>query len=196
MSLKPRSFSLIHLGKFLAIKQLGINKSDQPSNSLLASPRNVTDEILDLLQTNNGLIMICFLPDLVSANGVQEAMIDQVIDHIIYAGQRIGFEHVGIGSDFDGMLEGPKDLDDVSKYPQLVEKLFERGLSEDVIAQTLGGNVIRVLDEVEDVSRELKGHLPVLSDPIEAVWTSEQKDILTRMGTLRSSEGSDTRLAL
>ncbi|CVK98974.1 related to microsomal dipeptidase precursor [Fusarium mangiferae] len=180
----------------LSVSKSPVIFSHSSCNSLLPSPRNVTDEILDLLKTNKGLIMICFLPDLVSANGVQGAIIDQVIDHIIYAGQRIGFKHVGIGSDFDGMLEGPKDLDDVSKYPELVEKLFERGLSEDVIAQTLGGNIIRVLDEVEAVSRELKGDVPVLSDPIEEVWTSEQKDILTRMGTLRSSEGSGTRLAL
>ncbi|QGI65294.1 hypothetical protein CEK26_009245 [Fusarium fujikuroi] len=180
----------------LSVSEAPVIFSHSSCNSLLPSPRNVTDEILDLLKTNNGLIMICFLPDLVSANGVQGAMIDQVIDHIIYAGRRIGFEHVGIGSDFDGMLEGPKDLDDVSKYPKLVEKLFERGLSEDVVAQTLGGNVIRVLGEVEAVSRELKGHVPVLSDPIEEVWTSEQKDILTRMGTLRSSRGSGTNLAL
>ncbi|KAG4257713.1 membrane dipeptidase [Fusarium proliferatum] len=180
----------------LSVSEAPVIFSHSSCNSLLPSPRNVTDEILDLLKTNNGLIMICFLPDLVSANGVQGAMIDQVIDHIIYAGRRIGFEHVGIGSDFDGMLEGPKDLDDVSKYPKLVEKLFERGLSEDVVAQTLGGNIIRVLGEVEAVSRELKGHVPVLSDPIEEVWTSEQKDILTRMGTLRSSRGSGTNLAL
>ncbi|KAG9500664.1 hypothetical protein J7337_009146 [Fusarium musae] len=133
--------------------------------------------------------MICFLPNLVNANGVQGAVVDQVIDHIIYAGQRIGFKHVGIGSDFDGMLQGPKDLDDVSRYPQLVGKLLDRELSEDVITQVLGGNIIRVLGEVEAVSRELKGQVPVLSDEIEEVWTSEQKDILTRMGTSRSSQG-------
>ncbi|KAF5963727.1 microsomal dipeptidase precursor [Fusarium coicis] len=152
-------------------------------------PRNVTDEVLDLLKTNNGLIMICFLPNLVNANGVPGAVVDQVIDHILYAGQRIGFEHVGIGSDFDGMLQGPKDLDDVSRYPQLVGKLLDRDLSEDIITQVLGGNVIRVLGEVEAVSRELKSQVPVLCDEIEEVWTPEQKDILARMGTLRSSRG-------
>ncbi|KAF5562385.1 microsomal dipeptidase precursor [Fusarium napiforme] len=173
----------------LGVSQAPVIFSHSSCNSLLPSPRNVTDEVLDLLKTNNGLIMICFLPNLVNANGAQGAVVDQVIDHIIYAGQRIGFEHVGIGSDFDGMLQGPKDLDDVSRYPQLVGKLLDRELSEDIITQVLGGNIIRVLGEVEAVSSELKGQVPVLSDEIEEVWTSEQKDILTRMGTSRSSEG-------
>lgn len=188
MSLKPQSFSLIPLGKSSSIAALKNKESYQISNSLLPSPRNVTDEVLDLLKTNNGLIMICFLPNLVNTKGAQGAAVDQVIDHIIYAGQKIGFEHVGIGSDFDGMLQGPKDLDDVSRYPQLVAKLLDRGLSEDIITQVLGGNIIRVLGEVEAVSRELKGQVPVLSDEIEEVWTPEQKSILTRMGGSRSSE--------
>ncbi|KAF5591253.1 microsomal dipeptidase precursor [Fusarium subglutinans] len=172
----------------LRVSQAPVIFSHSSCNSLLPSPRNVTDEVLDLLKTNKGLVMICFLPNLVSVGGVQGAAIDHVIDHILYAGQRIGFEHVGIGSDFDGMLDGPRDLDDVSKYPLLVGKLLERGLSEDVIAQVLGGNVIRVLGEVETVSRHLEGQVPVLSDQVEEVWTPEQKDILIKMGTLRSSQ--------
>ncbi|KAF5539132.1 membrane dipeptidase [Fusarium mexicanum] len=172
----------------LKVSQAPIIFSHSSCNSLLPSPRNVTDEVLDLLKTNNGLIMICFLPNLVSVDGIQGAAIDHVVDNILYAGQRIGFEHIGIGSDFDGMLEGPRDLDDVSKYPLLVGKLLERGLSEDAIAQVLGGNVIRVLGEVEAVSRHLEGQVPVLSDQVEEVWTPEQKDILIKMGTLRRSQ--------
>ncbi|KAF5243269.1 hypothetical protein FANTH_8278 [Fusarium anthophilum] len=172
----------------LRVSQAPVIFSHSSCNSLLPSPRNVTDEVLNLLKTNNGLVMICFLPNLVSVDRVQGAAIDHVIDHILYAGQRIGFEHVGIGSDFDGMLEGPRDLDDVSKYPLLVGKLLERGLSEEVIAQVLGGNIIRVLGEVEAVSRRLEGQVPVLSDQVEEVWTPDQKDILIKMGTLRSSQ--------
>ncbi|KAF4335428.1 microsomal dipeptidase precursor [Fusarium beomiforme] len=153
-------------------------------------PRNVTDEVLGLLKINKGIIMICFLPNLTSVSGVKDASIDQVVDHVLYAGQKIGFEHVGIGSDFDGMLEGPRDLDDMSRYPQLVAKLLERGLSEDTIAQVLGGNIIRILSGVEAVAKELQCQVPVLSDEIEEVWTPEQKDILTRMGALRKSRGS------
>ena len=149
-------------------------------------PRNVTDEVLDMLRINRGVIMICFLPHLVDPSGGKEACLSQVADHIEYAGKRIGFGHVGIGSDFDGMLKGPEGLDDVSGYPALVAELLRRGLSREELKGVMGANIIRVMGEVENVaSHGRMGALGVYTDRVEEVWTAEQREILASMGKQR-----------
>jgi len=79
------------------------------------------------------------------------ASVDDVIDHIDRAVALAGIDHVGIGSDFDGVGETlPQGLEDVSKYPNLVAGLIARGYSEQDIAKLLGGNLMRVWRAVED----------------------------------------------
>jgi len=63
----------------------------------------------------------------------------------------VGVAHVGIGSDFDGVGDSlPVGMKDVESYPNLVEKLLERGLGEDDVEAILGGNLLRVWQAVED----------------------------------------------
>lgn len=130
--------------------------------------------------------MICFLPNLTDPkDGGKNAKLSQVADHIIYAGKRISYEHVGIGSDFDGMLKGAEGLDDVSCYPGLVAELLGRGVAEEDLIKVMGGNIIRVMGEVEKAASGLKATLPVLCDELEDVWTVEQKKMLVDMGSVR-----------
>jgi membrane dipeptidase len=136
-----------------------------------------------MLKRNGGIIMICFLRHLVDPSGGSKATVSQVADHIEYAGRRIGFRHVGVGSDFDGMLRGPEGLDDVSDYPALIEELVSRGLSREDMGGIMGLNIIRVLSEVEDVAR-LEAE-DFLFDTVDQVWTAEQRDILVSMGNER-----------
>lgn len=86
-----------------------------------------------------------------------------VADHIMYIGNKIGFEHVGIGSDFDGCFDTPRGLEDVSKFPDLVRELLVRGLSDDQVEGIVGGNVLRVWKRVEEVAQEMQasGALPM-----------------------------------
>ncbi|KAH1619072.1 hypothetical protein KXX21_008667 [Aspergillus fumigatus] len=148
--------------------------------SLRAHARNVTDENLHLLHRNRGVVMICFLRELL-ASEADQATLAHVIDHIIYAGTRIGYEHVGIGSDFDGMLRGPDGLHDVSCYPALVAGLLERGVSEEDVKRVMGLNVIRVLEEVERVAAELQAAgEECLCDELDEVWNEDIKEQLTR----------------
>jgi membrane dipeptidase len=72
-----------------------------------------------------------------------------VADHIDHAVALAGIDHVGIGSDFDGVTEVPEGLADVSMYPNLVAELLRRGYSEVDIRKILGGNLMRVWAEVE-----------------------------------------------
>jgi membrane dipeptidase len=71
-------------------------------------------------------------------------MLSQLIDHIDYVVKLIGVDHVGLGSDFDGIESAPKPLDDVSSFPLITKALLERGYSVKDINKILGGNFIRV----------------------------------------------------
>ena len=72
-----------------------------------------------------------------------------VIDHIEYIIKLVGVDYVGIGSDFDGIVLPPKQLDDVTAYPLITKALVEKGYSEKDIAKILGGNLLRVLKSNE-----------------------------------------------
>ena len=97
--------------------------------------------------------------------------LNRVVDHIQHVGERIGYKHVGIGSDFDGVMETTLGLEDVSKFPFLVAELLRRGVPEDSVRDLVGPNVLRVLDAVEEVSaRMMKEKEQMLQDIIEPVW--------------------------
>ena len=78
-----------------------------------------------------------------------------IADHIDHAVQVAGVDHVGLGSDFDGIDSAPKGMEDVSKLPDLVRELARRGYSEQDLKKILGGNLLRVMREVERVSHEM-----------------------------------------
>lgn len=161
-------------------------ESPPRSSALCPHPRNVTDPVLDELKQNGGIIMICFIPSLVEPGGGEGATLEQVVEHVLYVGRRIGYAHVGIGSDFDGMLNGPKGLEDVTRYPQLVAELARRGLSREQLGQVLGLNMLRVMREVEEVARRHKEKKSVvLFDRISPVWTQEQRSVLVEAGSMR-----------
>ena len=76
------------------------------------------------------------------------ATVADVVDHIDHAVRIAGIDHVGIGSDFDGVSGPPNGLDDVSKMPALIEVLLERGYAERDVKKILGENYLRVIREV------------------------------------------------
>ena len=68
----------------------------------------------------------------------------------------VGVEHVGLGSDFDGVTALPAGLQDVSQYPNLVAELLQRDYSDEDIEKILGGNALRVWAGVERTAQELQ----------------------------------------
>ena len=72
-----------------------------------------------------------------------------MVNHILHAAEVAGVEHVGIGSDFDGVPALPADLQTAAGLPRLTERLLERGLSDSEIEKILGGNFLRVFAEIE-----------------------------------------------
>jgi membrane dipeptidase len=89
--------------------------------------------------------------------GCPKATLDQVADHIIHAAEVAGIEHVGIGSDFDGVPALPDGLTDAAMLPALTARLLERGLSEGDVEKILGGNFLRVFGEIEAGRRKDEG---------------------------------------
>ena len=79
-----------------------------------------------------------------------------VADHIEHIARVAGKDHVGIGSDFDGLgTDVPVGLNDVSRYPELLAELMRRGWSDADVAKLAGGNILRVMEEAEAVARTL-----------------------------------------
>ena len=88
-----------------------------------------------------------------------------VADHIDHILQVAGVDHVGIGSDYDGVTSVPVGLEDVSCYPRLTEELLRRGYNESDVHKILGGNILRVLREAGRVAEELRETTPPEVDP-------------------------------
>ena len=84
------------------------------------------------------------------------AMLGQVADHIEHIRQVAGVDHVGIGSDFDGITEVPDGLEDVSKFPDLIAELLRRGWTELDVKKVAGLNILRVMRAAERVAAGLQ----------------------------------------
>lgn len=157
--------------------------SHSSAYSLCPHPRNVPDHVLQLVRRRNSLVMVNFAPDFISCvdagreDGLPEyyppnATLSHVADHIMHIGNLIGFDHVGLGSDFDGIPVAPKGLEDVSKYPDLVAELLRRGVSDKDAAKVVGGNVLRVWKDVEAVAAKLqRENEPILEDDLPSLGT-------------------------
>ena len=85
------------------------------------------------------------------------ATLSDVLDHIDRAVELAGIDHVGLGTDYDGVGDSlPEGLKDVSSYPELIQGLIGRGYDEVAIEKILGGNALRVWEEVEDARKKRK----------------------------------------
>jgi membrane dipeptidase len=85
-----------------------------------------------------------------------------LIDHIDHIAKVAGVDHVGLGSDFDGVSGAtPAGMDSAADLPKITQALLDRGYSAEDIRKILGGNVMRVFKEVERVSRELQAQAPL-----------------------------------
>ena len=99
---------------------------------------------------------------MISEKYPQEAMearpsLEQLLEHLDYIVKLIGTDHVGLGSDFDGINSAPRGLDDVTSYPLITQALLKRCYSSAQITKILGGNILRVL-KANEKGTELEKH--------------------------------------
>jgi membrane dipeptidase len=91
-----------------------------------------------------------------------KATLAQVADHIEHLRAIAGVDHVGIGSDFDGIEDTPVGLGNVSCFPALLVELARRGWSDEDLGKVAGENILRVLAQAETVAAQLKSEAPTL----------------------------------
>jgi membrane dipeptidase len=108
-------------------------------------PRNLTDAQLKAIAERDGLVGITFVPTFLAKGG---ADLDDVLAHIDYVVQLIGEDHVGLGSDFDGITQPPTRLTGVQCLPALTEGMLQRGYSEARVTKILGSNWARVFQKI------------------------------------------------
>ncbi len=102
--------------------------------------------------------------------------LSDVADHIEHIRKVAGIDHVGIGSDFDGIPAGPQGLEGVDQYPALLAEMMRRGWSDADVAKLAGLNVLRVMETAEQVATKLRAERP----PSEAVVKAEPRPKLNR----------------
>jgi membrane dipeptidase len=95
-----------------------------------------------------------------SENPMQRGSVANVADHIDHVVRVAGIDHVGLGSDFDGVPVLPEGLEDVSCYPNLTAELIRRGYSDGDVKKILGLNILRVMRHAEEISRRLQKQRP------------------------------------
>ena len=99
-----------------------------------------------------------------SAHPAVEVPLTEVADHIEHVRKVAGIDHVGIGSDFDGISgASPKGLEGVETYPVLLAELARRGWSDSDLAKLAGGNLLRAMERAERVAAELKNEPPMIA---------------------------------
>ncbi len=186
----------------IATTKAPVIASHSSARALTNAPRNMTDEMLQAMAKNGGVVDVNFYSGFVDAdyrkasepinkqaNEAVKAYVDKMkaegkpvpyteidriqreyankiprppfkslIDHFDHIVKVAGIDHVGLGSDFDGVFgQTPQGMDSAADLPKITQALLDRGYSADDIKKILGGNVLRVFREVERVSREMQG---------------------------------------
>jgi membrane dipeptidase len=117
--------------------------------TLCDHPRNLDDEQLEVLRETGGVVQVTMVSNFLRprARGQDLSTVD-IADHIDYAVQKIGIDHVGIGTDFDGG-GGVKDFHNAAQAPRMTAELVRRGFRHEDIQKIWGGNFLRVLRQAE-----------------------------------------------
>jgi len=137
--------------------------------------RNVPDDVLAMLPGNGGVVMINFYSDfLVPEEQGGRGTVATIADHIDQVAAVAGIDHVGLGSDFDGVDALPAGMDDVSMLPNLTAELVRRGYSDEDVRKVLGGNLLRAFRQAEAVSVELRASRPAGLDRLPYFGLEEE----------------------
>jgi membrane dipeptidase len=187
----------------IATTKAPVIASHSSARALTNAPRNMTDEMLQAVAKNGGVVQVNFFSAFVDedfrkaleaqrkdqaaavqkytaslkAQGkpVSSIELDRIerewmakiprppfkalIDHVDHIAKVAGVDHVGLGSDFDGVNGAtPQGMDSAADLPKITQALLDRGYSADDIKKILGGNILRVFRQVEVVSREMQAN--------------------------------------
>ena len=121
--------------------------SHSNARALCDHPRNCTDDMIKAIADHGGVLGMNYAPSFVVKDG-KDANVSHLVDHIDHIVKLVGPDHVGLGSDFDGIRNPPEGIETVDKTPNITRVLVQRGYSDEDILKILGGNHMRVFKEV------------------------------------------------
>jgi membrane dipeptidase len=152
----------------IEISEAPLIASHSSCRALTNVPRNLTDDMLRALAKKGGVVMINFYNGFINTDyakpgasfptqSAKTATLEMLMAHFEHAIKIAGIDHVGIGSDFDG-VDGmlPPGMEDVSKLPTITYELLKRGHSETDVKKVLGENLLRAMAEAESVAKKLQ----------------------------------------
>lgn len=117
--------------------------------ALCSHRRNLTDEMLRALAEKDGYVGINFYPwFLVDHPEEHRPGVREIVDHIDHAARLCGDDHVGIGTDFDGIEVTPEGVENIACLPLVFEEMRRRGYTEEQISRIGGGNLLDVFDRI------------------------------------------------
>ena len=124
--------------------------------ALAAKYRNAPDDVIARLPENGGVLMVMFV----------QRFLETVVDHIYHVVDVAGWDHVGIGGDFDGTAVLPEGIESVADYPKLIEAVMARGATDEQIRKLVGENILRVWRQNEINAEKLTA----TQKPTESFW--------------------------
>ncbi len=152
----------------LEVSKAPLIASHSSARALTNVPRNMTDDMLKAIANHGGVVMVNFYNGFINTEyakpgtpmptkSADTATLEMLMQHFEHVIKVAGIDHVGIGSDFDG-VEGklPPGMEDISKLPNITYELLKRGHSEADVKKVLGENLLRTMAEVERVAKKMQ----------------------------------------
>lgn len=152
----------------IEVSQAPLIASHSSSRALTNVSRNLTDNMLKAMAKKGGVVMVNFYNGFINTEyaktgmpgptkAAQTATLAMLMQHFEHIIKVAGIDHVGIGSDFDG-VDGllPTGMEDVTKLPTITFELLKRGYSENDVKKVLGENLLRAMSDVEKVANRLQ----------------------------------------
>jgi membrane dipeptidase len=132
----------------VALSNAPIVVSHAAVHALSPSPRNLTDDQIKAVGDSGGIVGVNFARAFLRKDGRvdRKTTVEAIADHVEYIAEKIGLNHVGFGSDFDG-TKVPQDMEDVAGLPKLMDALRERGFKPAALKKIAHGNWLRVLGD-------------------------------------------------
>jgi membrane dipeptidase len=129
--------------QILDVTQSPVIFSHSACYGLAQNYRNAPDDVISRLADNGGVLMVMFVQRFLNATDPAAASIDTVVDHIMHVVDLAGWDHVGIGGDFDGTLTLANGIASVADYPKLIRAVMQRGATDEQVRKLVGENILR-----------------------------------------------------
>ena len=138
--------------------------------ALKGNVRNISDEEIIAIAAKGGVVQVAIGAFFLSNGPPEEVTVKDIVDHIDHVVNLVGVEHVGIGSDFDGG-GGVTDCNTMGEMKNITVELLRRGYTANQIAMIWGGNVMRMMDQVQGEAKRLAAEADSLHNTILSIDT-------------------------